>query len=110
MANSRDRTGTKDESLTEGKADSNQKEVKTNFGAIASTEELHGKYCNIAFIQHTENEFVIDFLFGAQEQNMLVSRVIMSPDHAKRLHNALGHNIEDYERKHGRIIKKGNKN
>jgi hypothetical protein len=56
-----------------------------------------GVYSNVALIHHTRNEFVVDFLlqFGGQAQ--LVSRVIMSPNHAKAFRDALRDNIEKYE-------------
>jgi hypothetical protein len=77
--------------------------VIASMGAIASPDDLHGRYCNLAIIQHTKNEYVLDFLLNLNDQIMLVSRVLMSPDHAMRLYDALGRNLKDFEKKYGKI-------
>jgi hypothetical protein len=64
-----------------------------------------GIYANLAFITHTETEFVLDFLF-LQPQNpkaKVLSRLISSPVHAKRFLWALKDNIEKYEAQYGAI-------
>ncbi|MFA5104007.1 MAG: DUF3467 domain-containing protein [Candidatus Margulisiibacteriota bacterium] len=62
-----------------------------------------GKYCNIAMISHTENEFVADFAFVHPPAGKVVSRIIMSPSHAKRFLKALGENISNFEKSFGPI-------
>ena len=64
-----------------------------------------GVYINLAMIGHSDNEFVLDFIFvQPQTQKAKVrARVITSPGHAKRLLSALGENIAKYEQKHGEI-------
>jgi len=69
----------------------------------ASGEAMQGRYTNMAVINHTGREFVVDFFFTREGLNMLVSRVITSPAHAKALHRVLGNNIEGYEKKYGEI-------
>ena len=64
-----------------------------------------GHYANLALINHSENEFILDFAFmqpGAHAARV-VSRVISTPKHAKRLLRALAHNVERYEQRHGKI-------
>ena len=73
------------------------------FEAVASPELMQGKYSNVTLIQHTRNEFVLDFLWILQDQRFLASRVIRSPEHAKRLHAALRGNLEGFEKKYGVI-------
>lgn len=62
-----------------------------------------GAYSNIAMISHTENEFVSDFVFAHPPAGKVVSRIIMSPSHAKRFMKALGENISAFEKKFGPI-------
>lgn len=64
-----------------------------------------GVYSNLALINHSSNEFVIDFasLMPGIPKAEVVSRVILAPEHAKRLLAALQDNIDKYEREFGRI-------
>lgn len=64
-----------------------------------------GMYSNLAFIAHSEQEFVIDFLFLSPQQPRakVRSRIITSPKHAKRFLQALAENIQRYESRHGAI-------
>lgn len=64
-----------------------------------------GVYCNLVLLNHTENEFVLDFAFiqPASGRAKVRSRVISSPRHTKRLLNALQKNLERYEERYGRI-------
>lgn len=64
-----------------------------------------GVYANLVLLNHTENEFVLDFAFiqPANGRAKVRSRVISSPRHTKRLLNALQKNLERYEERHGRI-------
>ncbi len=72
-------------------------------------ETAMGRFANLGFISHSPEEFVIDFMFrppGA-DQAKVISRILTSPGHAKRLHMALGENIEKYEKRHGKIKPSG---
>ncbi len=78
---------------------------------IAEPALRKGVYANLAVVSHQKEEFVIDFLFLDPRtqtpkggQALLVSRVILSPGHMKRLHQAIGENIEKYERNYGKIV------
>lgn len=64
-----------------------------------------GLYSNFVMINHTENEFVLDFAYvapGAPEAKVR-ARVISTPRHAKRLLRALSQNVERYEQRFGPI-------
>lgn len=64
-----------------------------------------GTYSNLVLINHTENEFVLDFAFlqpGAPRAKVR-SRVISSPRHTKRLLLALQKNLERFEERFGAI-------
>lgn len=67
---------------------------------LGQSEILKAVYSNVALIQHTNNEFMIDFILKFGTVNQLVSRVILSPDHMKALSNAIIDNIEKYNKKH----------
>lgn len=69
----------------------------------AKDEDLKGTYSNLMQILHTKEEFVLDFFLTAPPEGVLVSRVIMSPGHLKRMIKALQENIEKYEKKFGEI-------
>jgi hypothetical protein len=64
-----------------------------------------GTYSNLVLINHTQNEFFLDFAFlppGTPRAKVL-SRIISSPRHTKRLLAALQKNIERYEELFGPI-------
>ena len=64
-----------------------------------------GEYANFAIITHSSSDFVIDFarvLPGVQKAQVK-SRVILAPEHAKRLLGALQENIMRYEKEFGPI-------
>ena len=64
-----------------------------------------GQYSNFAVIAHSSSEFVIDFakILPGVDHAEVGSRVIMAPEHAKRLMIALNDNIEKYEAQFGKI-------
>lgn len=64
-----------------------------------------GTYSNLVVINHTENEFVVDFAYlSPQSQHAKVrSRIISSPRHTKRMLVALQKNLERYEARYGVI-------
>ena len=72
-----------------------------------SEEIAEGVYSNLAMIAHSNSEFVIDFirLMPGVPKAKVKSRIVITPEHAKRLLNALNDNIKKYEENFG-IIKK----
>ena len=64
-----------------------------------------GTYSNLVLINHTENEFVLDFAFiqPTNGRAKVRSRVISSPRHTKRLVQALQKNLDRYEERFGTI-------
>ncbi|KPJ72531.1 hypothetical protein AMJ48_03175 [Parcubacteria bacterium DG_74_1] len=66
-------------------------------------DDLKGVYSNLTQILHTKEEFILDFFLAAPPEGILISRVIMSPGHIKRLIKALQENISKYETKFGKI-------
>lgn len=64
-----------------------------------------GIYSNLALIAHSNSEFFIDFirLMPGVPKAKVKSRIILTPEHAKRLINALHENIMKYEENFGEI-------
>ncbi len=66
-----------------------------------------GSFANFSNISHSPDEYIIDFLFIHPAPppgfGKLVSRVILTPAHAKKLLGALGRNIHEYESRFGEI-------
>lgn len=75
---------------------------ETNNGQLQielKEEVALGVYANLAVIAHSSSEFVLDFirvLPGMPKANVQ-SRIVLAPEHAKRLLRALQDNIEKYE-------------
>ena len=72
-----------------------------------SEEAAEGIYVNLAMIAHSNSEFVIDFirLMPGVPKAKVKSRIVITPEHAKRLLSALGDNISKYEDTFGTIKK-----
>lgn len=70
-----------------------------------SEEIAEGIYSNLAIITHSNSEFVLDFIrvMPGVPKAKVKSRVIITPEHAKRLLVALEDNIEKFEAVNGRI-------
>jgi Protein of unknown function (DUF3467) len=71
----------------------------------ADEKELQGLYSNLMMIHHNVEEFTLNFvyIFPNGTQGKLLSSVIVSPGHAKRIWRALGENISRYEAQFGAI-------
>jgi hypothetical protein len=70
-----------------------------------SEEIAEGIYSNLAIITHSNSEFVFDFvrIMPGTPKAKVKSRIIITPEHAKRLLTALEDNIEKFEAANGRI-------
>ena len=64
-----------------------------------------GIYSNLAIINHSPSEFVLDFvtIMPGVPKSKVKSRIILTPQHAKRFLKALGENIHRFEVAHGEI-------
>ena len=73
---------------------------------IQVSEEIsQGIYSNLSIINHTDAEFVLDFVYLQPNvpKGKVLSRVIMTPEHAKRFMIAMQDNINKFEGKFGMI-------
>lgn len=80
---------------------------KQNQLQIELTPEMaSGTYANLAMIAHGKTEFIIDFIgmLPGMQKAKVNSRVVMVPEHAKRLLYALQENIARYEQAFGQIV------
>lgn len=73
---------------------------------IELTEEVaEGTYSNLAIISHSNSEFVLDFIkvMPGLPKAKVKSRILMTPQHAKRLMRALQDNVAKFESQNGEI-------
>ncbi len=77
-----------------------------------SEEVAQGTYSNLAIITHSSSEFILDFVRimpGIPKANVK-SRIILTPEHAKRLLMALEDNVKKFEQQYGLIKISGSQN
>ncbi|CAI8175406.1 MAG: DUF3467 domain-containing protein [Flavobacteriaceae bacterium] len=79
------------------------KENQINIELDEKTAE--GTYSNLAVINHSVSEFVVDFisLMPGAPKAKVKSRIILTPQHAKKLLKALHDNVQRFENTHGTI-------
>ncbi|RYZ49310.1 MAG: DUF3467 domain-containing protein [Sphingobacteriales bacterium] len=70
-----------------------------------SEETAEGQYANLAIITHSHAEFVIDFVnvMPGTPKSKVKSRIILTPQHAKRFMKALTDNVQRFEAANGKI-------
>lgn len=80
-------------------------EEKKEFPINIKAELMTGKYSNSVVIAHSRSEFILDFaaMLPGVPQPEVVSRIIMAPEHAKRLMLALQDNVAKYENQFSQI-------
>ena len=84
----------------------NQKKPKQGQINIELDEKVaQGIYSNLAIINHSISEFVVDFvsIMPGVPKSKVKSRIILTPQHAKRLLKALNENVKKFENSHGEI-------
>lgn len=81
----------------------NQKKGQINIEL--GEDEAQGVYSNLAVITHSQAEFVVDFIrvMPGVPKAKVKSRIILTPQHAKRLMKALADNVNKFESQHGPI-------
>ncbi len=66
-----------------------------------------GKFANFTNVSNSPDEFIMDFLFVQPSPppgfGKLMSRIILTPGHAKRLLDVLNDNVNEYEKRFGQI-------
>lgn len=82
-----------------------KKQKKEKLDISIDERTADGVYSNLAVINHSRSEFVIDFvsIMPGSNKARVKSRVILTPEHAKRLNRALSHNLSKYQKAFGEI-------
>lgn len=85
--------------------DSNNNPQQQGIQIDIQPEVANGVYANLAIITHSSSDFVFDFasLLPGMPKATVRSRVVMAPEHAKRLLMALQENVVRYEQAFGKI-------
>ena len=83
----------------------NENQNQGQFQIDLPQEVAQGEYANFAIITHSSSDFVLDFarILPGVPKAQVRSRVILAPEHAKRLLQALQENIVRYEQECGKI-------
>ena len=84
-------------------SDQNNKQGQIN---IELDEQVaDGTYANLANINHSVSEFIVDFIniMPGIPKAKVKSRIILTPQHAKRLSKALADNVRKFEKQNGEI-------
>ena len=87
-------------------ADEKDNKPRPNQLNIEISEEVaDGIYSNLAIITHSNSEFVVDFVrvMPGVPKAKVRARILLTPQHAKRLMRALVDNIQKFEQVHGQI-------
>lgn len=89
-----------------------QEKIQNKLELELTPDVAEGKYANLAIIAHSDSEFILDFaaILPGIPKAKVKSRIILTPEHAKRVMLSLQENITRYERKNGTINVKGPKN
>jgi hypothetical protein len=81
------------------------KDQKGQINIELDASVAEGTYSNLAIINHSVSEFVVDFvkIMPGIPKNKVKSRIILTPQHAKRFSKALIDNVKRFEQAHGEI-------
>ena len=85
--------------------DENKNKNQNKINIDLTEEVADGIYSNLAIITHSHAEFIVDFvkMMPGIPKAKVKSRIILTPEHAKRLTKALSENIRKFEAMHGPI-------
>ena len=86
-----------------------QEQNENQINIELSEEVAEGIYSNLAIITHSSSEFVVDFIrmMPGVPKAKVKSRIVLTPEHAKRLLGALQDNVNKFEAVNG-VIRNGN--
>lgn len=85
--------------------DADSQKTQQQFNIELDEETAEGVYSNLVMISHSPEEFILDFIrvMPGVPKARVKNRIIVTPQHAKRLLGALADNIDKYEASHGEI-------
>jgi hypothetical protein len=81
------------------------KQKKAQVNIELDQEIAQGIYSNLAIINHSQSEFVVDFvsIMPGVPKSKVKSRIVLTPQHAKRFLKAMHDNVSRFEKKNGEI-------
>lgn len=82
-----------------------QKQKQKQINIELDEQIAEGTYSNLAIINHSVSEFVVDFIsiMPGRPKGKVKSRIILTPQHAKKFLKALSENVQRFEQDHGPI-------
>lgn len=85
---------------------SEKKKKERQMEILLDEQTAQGAYVNMAVVNHSESEFIVDFMFVQPQapRASVRSRIITSPRHLKRLIATLEENLKAYEELHGAVV------
>ena len=88
----------------------NEQKTQQKIEFELSPEVAQGQYANLAIIAHSSSEFILDFaaMLPGMQKAKVKSRIVVTPEHAKRLLHSLQENVARYERTFGQINSNNN--
>ena len=83
----------------------NNNPKKPSLNIELDADVAQGIYSNLAIINHSQSEFVVDFItiMPGVPKSKVKSRIVLTPQHAKRFLKALSDNVKRFENAHGEI-------
>jgi len=83
----------------------NNNPKKPSLNIELDADVAQGIYSNLAIINHSQSEFVVDFItiMPGVPKSKVKSRIVLTPQHAKRFLKALNDNVKRFENAHGEI-------
>lgn len=81
----------------------NENQPQQNVNIKITDDQLKGAYANMMMVQHTQEEFILDFLNIVPPAGIVTARVVTSPGHLKRIIAALAENLKKYEQQFGAV-------
>jgi len=84
-------------------AENKPQEKRQQIQVIPGDEYSRGHYSNNMVVSHTAEEFIIDWLLNSPSGIHLVSRIVVSPGHIRRIIDALSDNLNRYQGNYGEV-------
>ena len=84
-------------------ADEKPQQAAQQIQIITGDELSRGRYSNNMMVTHSPEEFIIEWLLNSPSGTHMVSRIIVSPGHMKRIVGALSENLRKYESRFGPV-------
>jgi hypothetical protein len=81
----------------------NNQQQQMQVGVKFTDDDAKGRFANAAQVSHQEDFFILDFLLVAPPAGQLVSRVVVTPSHMKRIAKVIDDQMKAYENTFGKV-------